>query len=172
MYYLLCRIKPDSREDLTETLCILRADTSGINTSFCFPTGHFSRDFHARKYNFTQACSAIREGYQRMRIHVHSCSRYKLIRHPYLRLSPGIFWGDENFLLIFIVLFFHYHLTFLYLPPPVITPLLSMSMSSFSFVLNPSTPYSLPIAVILLSIYECVSIMLVSSVCLLDSTHE
>ena len=117
MYYLLCRIKPDSREDLTETLCILRADTSGINTSFCFPTGHFSRDFHARKYNFTQACSAIREGYQRMRIHVRSCSRYKLIRHPYLRLSSGIFWGDENFLLIFIVLFFHYHLVPLDPPP-------------------------------------------------------
>ena len=44
----------------------------------------------------------------------------------------------------------------------------------FSLLLNPSTPYTQPhpTAVSLLSIYESVSLLLVSSVCSLDSTYE
>ena len=69
--------------------------------------------------------------------------------------------------------FFHYHLVSLYPCPPAIPTLLSMSVSPFSFLLNPSTrlPPS-PTICHLLSIYESVPIFLVSSVCSLDSTYE
>ena len=45
-------------------------------------------------------------------------------------------------------IFFHFCLSPLYLPHPAVPTLVSMSMSPFSFVLDPSTPKS-PIAVIL-----------------------
>ena len=59
----------------------------------------------------------------------------------------------KKFLLLY---FFHYHLVPLYHPPPAITPLLSMSMSPFYVLFNPSTPEPSapcppPLAVILLS---------------------
>ena len=57
-------------------------------------------------------------------------------------------------------------------PPPAITTLLSMSMSPFSFPLYPSTLIPLPIAAILFSIYESLFVLIVSSVCLLDSTKR
>ena len=71
----------------------------------------------------------------------------------------------KKFYCIFSLLF-----SLLILPiSPTIAPLLSMSMGPFSYLLNPSPA---PWAVILLSVYESVSILLVSSVCSLDSTYE
>ena len=76
----------------------------------------------------------------------------------------------------FLLYYFYYHLVFLYPPPhhpPAITIPLSMTMDSFPFLFNPSKPtFPLALAVLLLSIYESVSILLVSSVCSLDSTNE
>ena len=75
------------------------------------------------------------------------------------------------YLFIFIVFFL---LRCSALIPPAITILVSVSMSAFAFLLNPSTTYTLPpsLAVILLTIYESVPIFLVSSVSSLDSTCE
>ena len=58
-----------------------------------------------------------------------------------------------------------------YIPlPTAITTLLSMSMIPFTILLNPSTRHTTPRAVSLLSLG--LSILLVSSVCLLDSIDE
>ena len=57
--------------------------------------------------------------------------------------SPSFFW------VIFIEIFFfncivsHYHSVSFYCPPLSVTTLLSVSMSPFSFLLHPPTPYSL-----------------------------
>ena len=57
------------------------------------------------------------------------------------------------------------------LPLPTITTLLSMSLTSF-FLFAPSLYHLNPQSCHLLSVYEPVSILLVSSVCSLDSTYE
>ena len=57
--------------------------------------------------------------------------------------------------------------------PPALTTRLSMSMTPFSFLLNPATPnFPPPLAAILLSTYESVPIFLVSAVYSLDPTYE
>ena len=69
------------------------------------------------------------------------------------------------FLIQSLLYFFHYHLVPLYPPPtPAVTTLLSMSMSPFSFLLSRSTPHPTPLAVVLLSICESVSVLLVQFV--------
>ena len=73
----------------------------------------------------------------------------------------------------FYCIFFHYHLVPLY--PPEITTLLSMSWVLFPFCSIPSTPnhpHPAPTSCHLLSIYESVFVLLVSSVCSLDSTYK
>ena len=62
--------------------------------------------------------------------------------------------------------FFYYHLSPLYLPSPTITTLLSMSI----FLNSLPSPFSGVVS--LLSVYESISILLVSTVCSLDSTYE
>ena len=57
----------------------------------------------------------------------------------------------EQFILFY---FFHYHLSPLYPLSLAITSLVSVSMSPFSFLLDPSTPYPPTIAAILLFTYE------------------
>ena len=85
---------------------------------------------------------------------------------------------------LFFIAFFHYHLSTLYpLPPPSIPSPLQRPhcclcpwvLSLFSLLLNTSIPNPqppTPRAVSLLCSYESVSILLVSSVCSLDSTYE
>ena len=83
----------------------------------------------------------------------------------------------EMFLMVYFLLFsmtiyppcalFHLHS-----PPPWSSKLLSVSMSSFFFFFLISPSSSFPRAVSLLSIYESVSILCVSSVCSLDSIYE
>ena len=84
-------------------------------------------------------------------------------------------WKDHFiFTLFYFILFCFYcifSITFaLYplSPPPPPFPLQSMSMRPFPFLLDPSNP----IADSLFSVYESVSILLVSSVCSLDSIYE
>ena len=67
---------------------------------------------------------------------------------------------------------FYYLLVPLNLPPLSNHHTVFHVYESFSILLNPSTPNLPPTAVILLSICEPVSILLISSVCLLDSTYE
>ena len=69
----------------------------------------------------------------------------------------------------------HHHLFPLYpfLPSTTITTLLSMSMSFFLFNSQFLQPHNtFPIAVSLLSIYESVSVLLISSFCSVDFTYE
>ena len=74
-----------------------------------------------------------------------------------------------NLIYFDVLYFFHYHLVLLYSVSPAITTPLSMSMSPFSFLLNPSIPLTTPTpVVILLSLYESAPIFLVSSVYSLD----
>ena len=76
--------------------------------------------------------------------------------------------------LYFLLYFFHYYLSSIYPTSPEFTTLLSRSMSHF-FLFPWSLsmwPFFRHIAVILLSIYESVCILMVCSVCLLGSTCE
>ena len=96
-------------------------------------------------------------------------------RGPFLVDYFTSFFKAFIFRIIFIVFFcITIYLVPLYpLSPTPITTLLSMSISLFSFFLNPSIPYCSPrLAVILFSIYESVSILLVSSVCSLFHMSE
>ena len=70
------------------------------------------------------------------------------------------------------IVFFHYCLSPLYPCPTTIATLLSVFTSLFPFCSIPLFPNWHPRAVSLLSIYESVSVFLVSSVYLLDSTYE
>ena len=73
------------------------------------------------------------------------------------------------------IVFFHYHLALLYIPPLCSHhTVVHVHESLFLFFALSLHPLSSPrlIAVSLLSIYESVSILLDSSVCSLDSTYE
>ena len=76
------------------------------------------------------------------------------------------------FVLIFIfIAFFPLSFSPLMPPPHNNHHIVAMSMSPFSFLLNPSTSYA-PHLTYHPALYESVPIFLISSVCLLDSTYE
>ena len=96
-------------------------------------------------------------------------------------LEKVLITGTWELLFILLFTFFYHHLfpqTHFYLHPhrlPAITTLLSRfinSFSFFSFLLNPSTLLPWPRAVCLVSIYDSVSILLVSSVCSLNYIYR
>ena len=102
-----------------------------------------------------------------------------------INLFESFIYSRYTSFFLFICFILLYFFITIYPPstlPPPLTPspstatLLSASMSSFSFflffLLDPSLPTALHRAVSLLSIYESVSVLLVSSVCSLDSTNE
>ena len=76
-------------------------------------------------------------------------------------------------LFVLILLFFHYHLVPLYFPPlSNHHTVVHVHESFFLFAQSLYPLTSTPLAVILLSIHESVSILPVGSVCSLDSTYE
>ena len=66
--------------------------------------------------------------------HIHH-SLPQLLTHPWGSIVTSYWLGK-----ISLLYFFHFHFVPLYSPPPGNHHMLSMSMSPFSFLLNPSTP--------------------------------